>query len=347
MKPLTGIRVVDFSQFLAGPACSLRLADLGAEVIKIERPETGDICRHLYIAKQKIGGESTLFHAINRNKKSLALDLKNAADRQKLYPLIQTADVVVQNFRPGVAKRLDIDYNALKQINPRIVYASISGYGADNSLWHQKPGQDLLAQALSGITYTNDNTRPCPLGLSIADLTTAYDVTQGILSLLVRRGRTGTGGHTEVSLIETLISYQAIQCTHFLNTYTTKSACEVRDIYQTQDGYIAVLAPSIAHICTHINAPDIADRFKTAPTAHWLDVLQSDTITASAVYNWHHLRQSEHYRQLHFEQTVTSPHYPAVHTTRCPLKIDGQYMTSPQGIATIGEHNQDILTGEL
>ncbi len=346
MKPLAGIRVLDFSQFLAGPACSLRLADLGAEVIKIERPDTGDICRHLYVAKQKIGEESTIFHAINRNKKSVAGNLKDPIDKHHILQLIKTADVVIQNFRPGVAERLGIDYTSLQRINPRIVYGSVSGYGADNSLWHHKPGQDLLAQALSGITYINDRSTPHPMGLSIADLTTAYDLTQGILALLIRRGKTGLGGLVQVSLLETLISYQAIQCTAFLNAFIQKPRESIQMVYQTQDGYIAIIAPSPLHMHTLIQADDIKQTLKTQSTTHWVKTLNTDTLHAAAVLDWHQLRKFPPYQQLQFEQTVTSPHYPPVYTTRCPLRIDGAYMTNPQGIPAIGEHNHILVTDQ-
>ena len=128
-QPLQGLLVLDFSQFLSGPLATLRLADLGARVIKIERPGQGDLGRTLYLSDTNINGENTLFHAINRNKESLAADLKNPRDIEKLRRLIARADVMVQNFRPGVIERLKLDYETVAQTNPRIVYGSVSGYG--------------------------------------------------------------------------------------------------------------------------------------------------------------------------------------------------------------------------
>ena len=127
--PLRGLKVLDFSQFLAGPYASLRLADLGAEVIKVERTGKGDLSRYLYVSDVMIDGESSIFHAINRGKKSIAVDLKSDAGQARIWDLIEDADVVIQNFRPGVMKRLGFDYETLSAINPRLVYCSINGYG--------------------------------------------------------------------------------------------------------------------------------------------------------------------------------------------------------------------------
>ena len=140
--PLDGITVLDFSQFLSGPSASLRLADLGARVIKIERPGLGDICRAHYVANTELDGESTLFHAINRNKESFAADLKDEFSLAEVRHLIEHADVVMHNFRPRVMQRLGIDYESVRAIKSDIIYGAISGYGAD-SPWSGKPGQAL------------------------------------------------------------------------------------------------------------------------------------------------------------------------------------------------------------
>ena len=147
--PLAGLLVVDLSQFLAGPYASLRLMDLGARVIKVERPGAGDLTRSLYLTDTEIGGDSTLFHAINRGKESLALDLKDADDRDALIRLIARADVVIQNFRPGVIERLGLDWDRVRRINPRIVYARIKGFASGGP--HEKYlAFDMIAQAAGG-----------------------------------------------------------------------------------------------------------------------------------------------------------------------------------------------------
>src|SRR5947208_12872249 len=159
MKPLEGLLVLDFSIFLAGPLAALRLGDLGARVIKIERPDVGDLCRQLYISNLELDGDSTLFHSINRNKESFAANLKEARELNRVRKLIATADVLIQNFRPGVMNKLGLDYESLRKINPRLVYASITGYGSEGP-WADKPGQDLLAQSLSGLTWLSGDVGP-------------------------------------------------------------------------------------------------------------------------------------------------------------------------------------------
>ena len=218
MLPLDGLVVLDMSQFLAGPSCALRLADLGARVIKIERPQGGDLGRQLYISNLALDGDSTLFHSINRNKESFAADFKNPQDHAAVLSLIRHADVIIQNFRPGVIQRLGLDYDSVAAINPRIVYGSITGYGTTGP-WKDKPGQDLLVQSLSGLAWLNGNADqpPTPFGLAVADLMTGAHLAQGILACLVRRGIKGIGGHVEVSLLESVLDLQFEVLTTHLN----------------------------------------------------------------------------------------------------------------------------------
>ncbi len=181
--------VLDFSQFLAGPSCCLRLADLGAEVVKVERPRGGDLARQLQLADQAFGADSALFHTINRNKKSFTADLKAPGDLERVKALIARADVMVHNFRPGVMDRLGLDFDTVARLNPGIIYAAISGYGARGP-WREKPGQDLLVQAVSGLAWLSGDAGqgPVPVGLSMADLMAGAQLCQGVLALLVRRG---------------------------------------------------------------------------------------------------------------------------------------------------------------
>ncbi len=145
-RPLAGLLVLDMSQFLSGPSAALRLADLGADVIKIERPQQGDLCRQLYISNLELDGDSTLFHTINRNKRSYAADLKNPDDLAKIRKLIERADILIQNFRPGVMEGIGLDYEKVRKLNPRLVYGVITGYGTAGP-WVKLPGQDLLVQS--------------------------------------------------------------------------------------------------------------------------------------------------------------------------------------------------------
>ncbi|HEU4901533.1 MAG TPA: CaiB/BaiF CoA-transferase family protein, partial [Flavisolibacter sp.] len=183
MNLLDDIVVIDFSQFLSGPSAGLRLADMGARVIKVERKGVGDICRELYVSDVMIGGESTIFHAINRNKESFAADLKNEEDLQVIKELLKSADVLLHNFRPGVMERLGLGYDTVKEINPSLVYAEISGYGTEGP-WKDLPGQDLLLQSVSGLAWLSNNNghTPTPMGVAVADILAGAHVAQGILA---------------------------------------------------------------------------------------------------------------------------------------------------------------------
>src|SRR5690606_13348542 len=151
-RPLEGLLVLEFCQFLAGPSAGLKLADLGARVIKIERPGSGDACRQLSIKNLFIGDDSLLFHTINRNKESYAANLMNPEDLERVKQLIAKADVMMHNFRHGVMEKIGLDYSKVKQINPKIIYGEVTGYG-NLGPWANKPGQDLLVQSMSGLTY--------------------------------------------------------------------------------------------------------------------------------------------------------------------------------------------------
>jgi len=193
--PLEGILVVDLSQFLSGPCATLRLADLGARVIKIEKAVEGDLCRKLYVSEVRLNGESTVFHAINRNKESFIADLKAPEGREQVKKLIRRADVVIHNFRPGVIERLGFAYDTVREFNPQVVYGQISGYGQEGP-WRDLPGQDLLLQSLSGLVWLSGDADqgPVPMGLSIADFLCGMHLAQGILACLVCRSTTGRGG---------------------------------------------------------------------------------------------------------------------------------------------------------
>jgi len=218
MRPLAGLLVVDFSQFLSGPLASLKLADLGARVIKVERPGTGDLCRTLYLSDTEIGGTNSLFHAINRNKESLAADLRCARDRTRLRALIARADVMIQNFRPGVIERQGFGPEDMRALNPRLVYGSITGFGSAGP-WRDLPGQDLLAQARSGLMWLTGSRDdpPVPMGLAVADMLAGNALLQGILAALVARGVSGHGRLVETSLLEVLLDLQFKVVTTRLN----------------------------------------------------------------------------------------------------------------------------------
>jgi crotonobetainyl-CoA:carnitine CoA-transferase CaiB-like acyl-CoA transferase len=373
-RPLTGLLVLDLSQFLAGPSAALRLADLGARVIKIERPGSGDLCRRLYISNLELDGDSTLFHSINRNKESFAADLKDPGDLQTVRALIARADVLIQNFRPGVIERIGLDYPAVHTMNPRLVYGSITGYG-DRGPWRDKPGQDLLAQSLSGLAWLSGDADqgPVPMGLAVADLMAGAHLVQGILACLVRRGLTGQGGFVEVSLLESVLDLQFEVLTTHLNDgglEPQRSAINNAHaylaapygIYETADGYLALAMTPVPRLgellgCAPLLAYDdpkrwfserddikaeLVDHLRRKTTAEWLGMLEPADIWCADVLTWSRLRAHEGFQALGMTQRVARANGAALETTRCPIRIDGGLLTSARGAPVVGEDTAAI-----
>lgn len=375
--PLEGMLVLDFSQFLSGPSASLRLADFGARVIKVERPGTGDICRTLYISDLEWDGDSSLFHAINRNKESFAADLKEAEDMRRVKQLIAQADVVIQNFRPGVMAKLGLDYQAVRKINPSIVYGEVTGYGTEGP-WRDAPGQDLLVQSRSGLTWLTrgaveaDTTppRPVPLGLAIADMAAGAHLAQSILAALVGKALSGRGSHVQVSLLESVIDLQSDIITGYLNRGDGDQALlqpegknrqpapeKLSGIYKTSDGYIALgigpagkLGELIGWSCPaegdHAGLSkarwkpsrrSLAERFATKPTAAWLSALEAGDYPCSEVLSWERLIAEQGFAALEMLQKVRRTPGQTAVTTRCPVRMDGKAFLSGKGSPRIGE----------
>lgn len=374
-KLLEGILVLDFSQFLSGPSCGLRLADLGARVIKIEREGSGDLCRELYVSDTKIGdGESTIFHAINRNKESFSINLKDAAALKKIKKLIAGADVMLHNFRPGVMTKLELDYDTVRQINPGIVYGEVSGYG-DEGEWKDLPGQDLLLQAVSGITYLSGSKDdpPIPMGIAVADIVAGTHLGQGVLAALYRRQLHGTGSLIQVSMLESLLDFQFEVLTCFLNdgnTLPVRGAVNGAHayiaapygIYKTADGYIAIAMAPVTKLGELMQVESLRryqdpegwfdkrdeikailrESFLQRTTADWLCILEPEDIWCADVYDYEDLLAKEGYRLLEMEQWVIS-NAAKVKTTRCPVTINGEKITASRGAPLLGEHNEKII----
>ena len=374
MRPLEGLIVLDFSQFLAGPSAALRLADLGARVIKIERPGIGDLSRQLYNNELELDGDSTLFHSINRNKESFAANLKDADDLIKVRQLIARADVMIQNFRPGVIERLGLDYTTVRALNPRLIYGQVTGYGQDGP-WRTKPGQDLLAQSVSGLPWLNGNgdQPPIPFGLSVADMFAGAHLVQGILACLVRRGITGEGGLVEVSLLESVLDLQFEVLTTYLNDGgQLPNRSKVNNgnaylaapygIYATADGYLALAMGSIVMLGELLACPALtaytdpkswfaqrdqikqilADHLLTRPTAAWLAVLEPADYWCAQVFTWPELLEHEGFKTVDMVQTITRNSHIRMETTRCPIRIDGTVLKSTKGAPRVGQDTQQL-----
>lgn len=374
MQLLQDILVVDFSQFLSGPSASLRMADMGARVIKIEKPGTGDICRQLYVSDVLIEEESTIFHAINRNKESYVADLKDADDLEKIKALLAKADVMIHNFRPGVMERIGLDYETVKQINPGIVYGEISGYGSEGP-WKDLPGQDLLLQAASGLTWlsNSNNESPTPVGVAVVDILAGTHLTQGILAALFKKTVTGEGAHIQVSMFESVLDFQFELLTCYYNDGNeppVRSSVNGANayvaapygIYKTKDDYMALAMTDIVLLgellsCeplkTFTNPSDwftkrdeikkiLANHLVTDTVSYWLGILESAGVWCADVMDYDKLVNEEGYRVLEMEMNVTTSNGITVKTTRCPLRVDGQLLISAIGAPMLGENNESI-----
>jgi CoA:oxalate CoA-transferase len=371
MNLLEDIIVIDFSQFLSGPSAALRLADMGAQVIKIERPGIGDICRELYVSDVMIEGESTIFHAINRNKQSYAADLKDADDLEKVKQLLAKADVMMHNFRPGVMERIGLDYATVKKINPSIIYAEISGYGNEGP-WKDLPGQDLLLQAASGLTWLNNNNNesPTPMGVAVVDILAGTHIAQGILATLYKRTISGEGALVQVNMFESILDFQFEVLTSYYNDgrqLPVRSAVNSAHayiaapygIYKTKSGYIALAMGDILHLATLLNCDALqqfndsndwfakrdeikkilADHLFTNSAAFWLSILEKADIWCAPVLDYDKLVQQDGYKVLDMEITVKTNNGLAITTTRCPIRVDGKSLISDKGAPQLGEHN--------
>lgn len=374
MRPLENLLMLEFCQYLSGPSAGLRLADLGARVIKIERPGTGEGGRKLSIKNLFAGEDSVLFHTINRSKQSYTADLKNAADLRKIKELIGKADIMTHNFRPGIMEKIGLDYASVRAINPRLIYGVVSGYGS-NGPWSSKPGQDLLVQALSGLTWLSGDLgdAPTPFGLSVADLLCGAHLAQGLLAALVRRGKTGQGALVEVSLLESVLDLQFEVITTYLND-GGKQPVRARNgnahaylsapygIYRTADGYLALAMEKLDYLGKVLECPPLSEFsdpaawftekdaimdllsgfLKKKNTADWLSLLEPADIWCSDVYDYPTFLRHAGYRVLKMEQELQLKNGGTITTTRCPVRIDGERIFNPVPAPLLGEHNEVI-----
>ncbi|HWJ25117.1 MAG TPA: CaiB/BaiF CoA-transferase family protein [Flavisolibacter sp.] len=371
--PLHGLTVLEFSQYLSGPSAGLRLADLGARVIKIERPVTGDAGRRLAIKNLWAeDGSSLLFHTINRNKESFTADLKSSDDLNVVKQLLEKADVVTHNFRPGVMEQVGLDYKSVQKINPRIIYAEICGYGKTGP-WKDLPGQDLLLQSMSGLTYTTGNAgdNPTPFGLSIADSLCGAQLVQGVLAALIRRHKTGKGALIELSLMESIIDFQFELLTTYYNSGKQPKRSGINNgnpllgapygIYPTAEGYIAIAMVNIQQLakaieCTALEQYTQNDAFAkrdeikqilanhllNATADYWIEKMRTQDLWAMKILNWDQLTQHEAYKVLQMEQPIITQGGKTILTTRCPIRINGQRILSEKPAPLLGDHNEKV-----
>ncbi|KQS35706.1 CaiB/BaiF CoA-transferase family protein [Pedobacter sp. Leaf194] len=374
-KPLEGLLVLEFCQFLAGPSAGLKLADLGARVIKIERPKIGDACRQLSIKNLFIDEDSLLFHTINRNKESYAADLKNPDDLDRLKKLISKADVMTHNFRPGVMEKIGLDYENVKNINPKIVYGVVTGYGNEGP-WKNKPGQDLLVQAVSGLTFLSgvDVDGPVPFGLSVSDIMCGNHLVQGILAALIKKAKTKKSVLVEVSLLESVLDVQFEVITTYLNDggklpdrSGAKGSAHAYlsapyGMYETSDGHIALAMGNLPNICSIINCDisdlyveagsafenrdklivRLAETFKKDNTKSWVSLLEDEGIWCTEVLNYQTATALSTYKALAIEQKLALDNNLQIKTTVSPIRLDNEKLFAPKAAPKLGFNTADI-----
>ena len=374
MPPLDGIKVLDFSRVYVGPSCSQVLGDLGADVYKVESIGLGDFSRHFMVAED-LEGESHSFLGLNRNKMSICLDLRQPEAKEIVFKLVEICDVVLQNFRPDVMGRLGLDYNALKQHNPKIIYASASGYGLTGP-YQMKAGQDLVAQAMSGVGWLTGerNGPPFPCGAPIADYIGGMLLVQVILAALWAREKTSEGQEVSVSLLDGMFPPQCEPATAYLSSgqLERKITRPMYRFYQTKDEKWMVLVGAfrenpLRDICEVLGLPDLsqderfntwekvsyehadeleamfAERLRTKTRDEWIKLLEEKDILCGPVYT--HEEAFSDPQVLHNEMVIEFDHPRAgkVRTVGMPIKFSktpGKVRIPPP---LLGQHTDEVL----
>jgi crotonobetainyl-CoA:carnitine CoA-transferase CaiB-like acyl-CoA transferase len=374
-KILAGYRVLDCSIAMSGPFAAQRLGDLGADVIKVE-PVTGEWQRHVSAGGAQGNRINVSFLSLNRNKRSLAVDLKSAEGKAILLELTRSADVFLQNYRPGVAKRLGVDYESLAKVNPGLVYLSISGYGEDGP-YVNRPGQDLILQGLSGAMLSNGRADepPTAAGQFVVDAIAASTAFEGILAALLHRERTGEGQMVTVNMLDAIVALQMQELSVFTvaGKPQTRSAEPHAHVYirspygafATSDGFIIVTFPPLRKFGELIGEPSFAgmedevdswtqrdaifartrERLLAKTSAEWLALFEANGIWAGPVYGYKELLADP---QIRHNGTFVEYDHPTEGHVKTPGFPYGFSRTPPsveRGAPLAGENTREVLAG--
>jgi crotonobetainyl-CoA:carnitine CoA-transferase CaiB-like acyl-CoA transferase len=371
---LEGVRVLDASQMMAGPLCGLRLGDLGADVLKVEPPGRGEWVRSHGFANAAIEGETTALLGLNRNKRSVTINLKTTEGLQVLHDLVGVSDVFIQNYRVGTADRLGVGYGKLREINPRIIYASISGYGEEGP-YKMRPGQDLVAQGYSGSLFSvgSQDDPPNPGPVFAADAIAAYLAAIGILAALWARQRTGKGQKVETNLLASLMDAQIQELTTHLNLGILPERTEEPlahawnnapyGVYRTADGWITLaMAPldavgealdndrlrEMKEWSDGVRHRDEAYRIisavtPTRTTVEWLEAFERVNVWAGPVYNYADLANDPHIRATGMITTVQHPRIGPLKMPNVPIRMSETPACVKIPPPLLGEHTDTVL----
>jgi crotonobetainyl-CoA:carnitine CoA-transferase CaiB-like acyl-CoA transferase len=370
---LSGVKVIDFTQVMAGPTCTLSMADLGADVVKVEAP-AGDLARAL---SPWVQGEGVPFLALNRNKRSIVLDLKQPEHRQAALQLVSQAEVLVESFRPGVMARLGLDYPTVSSANPRLIYCSVSAYGQQGTA-KDLPGVDGVLQAVSGLMSVTGapGGEPCKVPVPVVDLITGYIATISVLAALTDRQRTGRGQHVEASMFASAI---ALQHTNFATYFAdgqvpgpqgnAASYSTPNEALRCADGWIMVAAYHPARwqaLCKVIGVPELAcdPRFvdnksrlqhrkellrelevhmHLHPRTFWLEQFAAADIICGPINDYAEVTQSAPFVEAALAETLLHPIAGALKMPRSMIGAVGERPRARRAAPTLGQHTREVL----
>ena len=373
--PLEGVRVLDLTSVMAGPYCSMLLGDMGADVIKIESFPDGDTSRGFV---PQIRGESYCFTVLNRNKRSLAIDMKSAKGRDIVQQLAKRADIITENFRPGVVKKLGLDYESLRSANPGLVYASMSGFGQTGP-YAGRGGYDIIAQGMSGIMMMTGEPggRPAKVGIAMNDIASGVTALYAILGAYISRLRSGQGQYVETSLLEAGLAWSQWEFGAFFGAGELPAAMGTRhrraapyQAYRTSDGYVTVGANNeklwrafCEQVCAsphwlsdpryasnalrvqHADAlqADIEAVFTSHPTAHWVEALDAAAVPGGPVYSYQQVFDDRHVKARAMVVEMEHPIMGTIKTFGSPVKSSGELVSIRRAAPWLGQHSEEIV----
>ncbi len=372
--PLEGLRVLDATQMLAGPICGMRLGDLGADVIKIEPPGSGEWTRTHGFANAAINGHTTAQLGLNRNKRSVTINLKSSAGQSVLHDLVRHSDVFIQNFRVGTAERLGCGYEQLRTVNPRLIYGQISGYGEEGP-YRDRPGQDLIIQGYSGSMFSVGSSEwpPVPGALWAADAMTGYQLAIGILAALHVREKTGLGQKVSVNMLATVMDCQSqelvtafnlgIQPTRTHAPFAHAWVTAPYGTYRTKDGWIN-LAQAPVHILGEALGNErlkqmddwsdgityrdeiyqiVSEIMPSKTTSEWLQIMDQYKLWAGPVYTYTDLKNDPHVLATHMIVSVEHPEAGTLYMPNTPIQMSETPASIRLPPPLLGQHTHEVL----
>ena len=373
--PLDGVRVLDLTTIMAGPYCTMVLGDMGAEVVKIENFPEGDGSRRF---DPKVNDESYCFAVLNRNKKSVGLNMKHPRGKEAFMKLAAKADIITENFRPGVVKKLGIDYDAISAINPGVIYASMSGFGQTGP-YGKKGGFDIVAQGMSGIMMMTGypGGRPAKVGIAMNDIASGVTALYSILGAYIGRLRTGKGQYIETSLLEAGLAWTHWESGAYFGSGELPTATGTRhrrstpyQAYKTQDGYVTVGGNNNklwTAFCTSVcgkpewltdarfnplgarlkNVDELEREIEavltTQPTAHWVEKLDAAGVPGGPVYTYDQILADPHVKARKMVVEMDHPKIGRMKSLGIPVKSTGELLAIRAPAPWLGQHSDEVL----